>query len=82
MTNVTVPSITTATPAAIDTVLGIKSGVLQRFSVGDITALVTGIVGPAGPAGAIGPVGPTGAIGPIGPGGGGGGGVFIPPVII
>jgi hypothetical protein len=41
MTNISVPSIATAAPIGVDTVLGIKSGVLQRFSVSDINSLVS-----------------------------------------
>lgn len=38
MANVAVPSIATATPTDVDTVLGVQSGAVRRFSVANLRA--------------------------------------------
>ena len=43
MANVAVPSITTATPTDVDTVLGVQSGAVRRFSVANLRAAAAAI---------------------------------------
>jgi hypothetical protein len=48
MADVAVPSIATATPAATDTVLGVKAGAVKRFSAQELVNAAVAAVTPAG----------------------------------